>query len=50
MVSASSSASSAVESTPGEPGSTGTPMSRMNARARSFTPISRITSGVGPMK
>ena len=36
-------------STPGEPGSTGTPISRMNARARSFTPISRITSGRGPM-
>ena len=32
-----------------EPGSTGTPASRMKARARSFTPISRITSGFGPM-
>ena len=42
-------ASSAVFKMPGEPGRIGTPASRMNARARSFTPISRITSGRGPM-
>ncbi len=39
----------ASSSTPGDPGSTGTPISRMKARARSLTPIRRITSGRGPM-
>ena len=38
-----------VASTPGEPGRIGTPISRMKPRARSFTPIMRITSGFGPM-
>ena len=49
MDSAVSSASSGLFKTPSEPGSTGTPISRMKARARSLTPISRMTRGEGPM-
>ena len=41
-------ASSARCRTPSEPGSIGTPVAFMTARARSFNPIRRITSGGGP--
>src|SRR5208282_5932036 len=42
-------ASSSEATTPSEPGRIGTPCCFMAARAFSFSPISRMTSGVGPM-
>ncbi len=44
-----SSASSAEAMMPSEPGRIGTPSFFMVARAFSFSPISRVTSGGGPM-
>ncbi len=44
-----SSASSAEATTPSEPGRMGTPAAFIACRAFSFSPIVRITSGVGPM-
>ena len=42
-------AASEFSSTPSDPGRIGTPASLMIPRAQSFTPIARITAGVGPM-
>ena len=47
---ANSSASSTSSTGPGVPGTTGTPVSAMVRRAVALSPISRICSGVGPMK
>ena len=44
-----SSASPSLATIPSEPGRIGTPALFMAARAFSFSPISRVTSGRGPM-
>ena len=49
MVRAHSAASSAESMMPSEPGRMGTPTFFMVARAFSFSPIMRVTSGGGPM-
>lgn len=47
---ANASASSTSSTGPGVPGTIGTPTAAIAARAEALSPITRICSGVGPMK